>query len=97
MTILKFRAMHADTAGRLVVVVYGGNPEFTLQNAGELRLTVDEWNVLKDPFSWSRNTGSALKKCRPIPGEIPKKRRFRTPPDNWNRVRIRYSEFSGGG
>jgi hypothetical protein len=29
-------------------VVYGGNPEFTLQNAGELRLTVDEWNVLKD-------------------------------------------------
>lgn len=48
MTILKFRALYADTQGRIVVHVFGGDPDFTLQNAGELRLTVDEWNVLKD-------------------------------------------------
>jgi hypothetical protein len=48
MTILKFHVLHPDTAGRLVVAVFAGDPDFTLQNAGELRLTVDEWNVLKD-------------------------------------------------
>lgn len=48
MTILKFRVLSADTSGRVSVAVFGGDPDFTLQKAGELRLTVSEWDVLKD-------------------------------------------------